>query len=114
MSPPDGVYWILRDGEPVQVTFREYSDWMMRPFEETRRVAEMLLDAFDGTVIRVSTVFLPIDHNWAGGPPILFETMVFGGPEAWDGWQDRYTTLSDAKAGHDRIVEALRKGEELA
>ena len=27
----------------------------------------------------VSTVFLGLDHSWGGGPPLLFETMVFGG-----------------------------------
>lgn len=30
---------------------------------------------------RISTVFLSIDHNFdPKGPPILWETMVFGGP----------------------------------
>lgn len=34
----------------------------------------------------VSTVWLALDHNWTGGPPLLFETMIFG-PESW---QDEY------------------------
>ena len=39
----------------------------------------------------VSTVFLGMDHNWRReGPPILFETMVFGGRYA--GLQLRYAT----------------------
>jgi len=29
--------------------------------------------------IYVSTVFLGLDHSWGEGPPMLFETMVFGG-----------------------------------
>jgi len=28
----------------------------------------------------VSTVFLGLDHGLDDGPPILFETLVFGGP----------------------------------
>lgn len=37
---------------------------------------------------RVSTVFLGLDHNFAeGGAPVLWETMVFGGP--LDQEQDR-------------------------
>jgi hypothetical protein len=28
---------------------------------------------------KVSTVFLGLDHNWSGGPPVLWETMIFGG-----------------------------------
>ncbi len=106
-------WWILRDGEPIKVSFAEYCDWNQRPFEETRQVAEAFVDQLDGSV-RVSTVFLSIDHKWRYGPPILFETMVFGGPEDIDGWQERYATLSEAKAGHARIVESLTKGEALA
>jgi hypothetical protein len=29
--------------------------------------------------VRVSTVFLGLDHSWNVGPPVLFETMIFGG-----------------------------------
>jgi len=50
---------------------------------------------------RVSTVFLGIDHG-LGGPPLLYETMVFGGPS--DGEQQRYGTLEEARAGHEAMV----------
>ena len=30
--------------------------------------------------VKVSTVFLGLDHQYGDGPPILWETMVFGGP----------------------------------
>lgn len=56
----------------------------------------------------VSTVFLGIDHNWGDGPPVLFETMVFGGDH--DQWTDRYRTWDEAEAGHARVVAALREG----
>ena len=52
--------------------------------------------------VRVSTVFLGIDHNWGGGEPLLFETMVFGGP--LDGEIClRYPTWDRAENGHHRI-----------
>lgn len=54
-------------------------------------------------VVRVSTVFLGLDHAFAGGPPALFETMVFGGPLDQDG--ERYSTWAEAEAGHERWVE---------
>ena len=53
----------------------------------------------------VSTVFLGIDHNWGDGPPVLYETMVFGGP--LDEEQVRYCTRAEAAAGHDEIVRRL-------
>ena len=58
----------------------------------------------DGDV-EVSTVFLGLDHNWGGGAPILFETMIFGGEH--DGWQDRYSTWQEAEHGHIAAVRLI-------
>jgi hypothetical protein len=61
--------------------------------------------------VRVSTVFLGIDHGrgWMigeEGPPVLFETMIFGGKH--DQYQDRYCTWAEAEAGHARAVKLVR------
>lgn len=49
--------------------------------------------------VTVSTVFLGLDHRMFGeGPPILFETLVFGGPN--DGRMERYCTWEEAERGH--------------
>jgi hypothetical protein len=58
----------------------------------------------DDTVgdVRVSTVFLGLDHSFGGGPPLLYETMVFGGP--LDGEQERYSTRAEAEAGHATML----------
>lgn len=58
--------------------------------------------------VKVSTVFLVIDHNWSGkGPPILWETMIFGGH--YDLWTERYISLENAEAGHEAAVAMVRK-----
>lgn len=57
--------------------------------------------------VEVSTVFLGIDHNWLDGPPLLFETMVFGGP--LDGEQDHYSTWTEAEAGHAAMVQRCKE-----
>jgi len=61
--------------------------------------------AFD--VVRgqeVSSVFLGIDHRFHGqGDPILFETMIFGGPH--DGWQARSATKNGILDQHKYAVE---------
>ena len=73
------------------------------PLGHDRRVA---LDVVgDATV---STVHLTFDHSMGSGPPVLWETMVFGGEH--DQWTDRYTSLEDAVAGHAAAV-AMVKGE---
>lgn len=63
---------------------------------------------------RVSTVFLSLDHDHSGkGPPVLWETLVFGGPLADE--MERYCTREEALAGHAamvaRVEAALAAGE---
>jgi hypothetical protein len=57
--------------------------------------------------INVSTIFIGIDHRMCGkGPPVLFETMVFGGE--FDGYDYRYTSWDDAETGHKMMVARAR------
>ena len=58
----------------------------------------------------VSTVHLHFNYAWAGGPILLFETMVFG-VDGWDDWQTRYTTEVEAVTGHDVTVAQINAGE---
>lgn len=73
-----------------------------------RTVAKTTITAPDGTVTsEVSTVFLTINHSHTlDGPPILFETLVFGGPLANE--QERYATWDEAEVGHAWMVERVR------
>ena len=92
-------YYILDgNGEPVPVeSFSEAEG----SFEKDRRVA---LDDIAGS--RVSTVFLVIDHQYDNGPPLLFKTLVFGGPLADE--MERYSTRAEALAGHAAMVARVR------
>lgn len=63
--------------------------------------------------VRVSTVFLGLDHAHGGGPPLLFETMIFRDPGGWsEDYCERYTTAAEALAGHARAVELARQPAE--
>lgn len=97
----DTRHMILVDGEPTPVSLLEWGRW----FDDinNRRVAE----TFVGDV-HISTVFLGIDHRFGDGPPLWFETMIFGGEH--DEFQDRYSTLDEARSGHNRAV-AMVQGE---
>jgi hypothetical protein len=53
----------------------------------------------------VSTVFLGLDHNHGNGPPVLFETLIQGGP--LDDHMERYATWGEAVAGHTALLRAL-------
>jgi hypothetical protein len=76
----------------------EWARWMATA---ERHVAH---DTIDG--VRVSTVFLGLDHQFGNGPPLLFETMIFGGED--DGYQERYATWEEAEAGHVAALEKVR------
>lgn len=52
--------------------------------------------------VKVSTVFLGLDHNWGGGVPLLFETMIFGGPH--DQYQERCSTWDEAEEMHAKAL----------
>lgn len=47
--------------------------------------------------------------EWA---PLLFETMVFGGP--FDQEMARYSTWDEAEAGHKKMVKRIKAGGEYA
>lgn len=62
------------------------------------------------TDCRVSTVFLGLDHAFGDGPPVLWETMIFGGEH--DGYQRRYTTREAALDGHLAAMALVTNGED--
>lgn len=90
-----------RDGRKIDL-----STWA-RLFETTdRQVA--YTQVRDG--VHVSTVWLGLDHNPYGhGPPLIFETMVFGGSLHGEQW--RWPTEALAVAGHDQMVAFVRERE---
>lgn len=59
-------------------------------------------DELPGDVF-VSTVFLGIDHNFGVGPPLLFETMIFGGGLTGE-HQERCSTWVQAEEQHAKAV----------
>ncbi len=95
--------YILDDkGNPV--IERDLVTWArwMENFQNRRVADERIGDS------RISTVFLSLDHNWSGvGPPVLWETMVFGGKLNEE--QDRCSgSREQAEAMHARMVEKVK------
>ena len=98
-------YYILLDKIPVP----EYDTIVWGMWFETadRTVLKTQVDTGE----EVSTVFLGLDHNFFfSGPPILFETLIFGGIHNNKMW--RYSTWEQAETGHNRIVEAIMGGDD--
>lgn len=66
------------------------------------------LDSVGG--VEVSTVWLGIDHRFGAGPPLIFETMVFGGEYDEHCW--RYSTREQATSGHLTVRDAVAAGRD--
>ena len=96
---------ILRDGKVIIVSLLEWALWASSDKDfEKRRVAKTKI----GDVL-ISTVFLGLDHGFEQGHPLWFETLVFGGK--LDMEMERYETLEEAMAGHERMVAKVRECE---
>jgi hypothetical protein len=70
--------------------------------------AELSVAATQVGEARISTVFLGLKYGRGGGPPLLWETMVFGGP--LNGEQQRYSSREDAERGHRELEARVRSG----
>jgi hypothetical protein len=86
------------------IVCRDMMEWAKWIETTSRHVADEYIAG-----IRVSTVFLGIDHNYSmSGRPVLFETMIF-----IKGWTEdeqwRYCTYVDAEVGHKKIVEDIKQ-----
>lgn len=94
--------FILKGHEPIASSPAAWGRWM-----ETAD-ADRIVAKDDVGEVHVSTVFLGADHNFRGqGPPVLFETMVFGGP--FDLEQERYCSWAEAEQGHARMLQRVKE-----
>lgn len=95
--------YILVNGKPVEEPdVLKWAKW----FESADRVVEKTLVGD----VEISTVFMALDHGFGVNPPLLYETMVFGG--AMDLHSNRYGTVGDAKRGHFEMVDAVKSKAE--
>src|SRR5262245_50906062 len=93
------LYYILNDAfEPLPIDdVLEWSEWC-------RRHRVLGQDSLPGNIF-VSTVFVGVDTRDAFdfGPPLLWETMIFGGPQ--NRYQERYASREEALNGHRRAIQ---------
>ena len=98
-------HYLLHDDHTIEaISIKEWlsSDESCRAEQRNNKSVALTTDGN----VEVSTIFLQVDHNYKqGGPPILFETMVFCGDNAIS--TVRCSTYDQAVAQHKRIVREL-------
>jgi hypothetical protein len=103
--PIDRPRYYDRAGNPLELM--EWARMFEDGGEDYRRVAYDLIVYGEGHA-EISTVWLGLDHNFSMyGPPLIFETMVFGGPDEDEMEQHRYSTEEEARIGHAGVVEMV-------
>lgn len=91
-------FYYNRAGKPISA-----EQWIT----ERSRVSVVVRRTDLGPLGLVSTVWLGLNHNWDDeGEPLIFETLVFGGPLSE--YLERYATEEEAVAGHAFVVQALQ------
>jgi len=107
IMPIRSKFYVLRGHDVVEADALESAMFFENIGARTVRKTEVVtLDA--ANACEVSTMFLGIDHNYSeNGLPIVFETLVFGGPMA-DSMR-RYATWDESVDGHAETVELVRK-----
>jgi hypothetical protein len=101
---PGPRYYILKGHKAVVADLMTWARWV--------ETADRHIKFSQLKNCSVSTVFLGLDHSFRlsgdeAGPPILFETMIFGGPE--DGFTDRCATWEQAEAMHAAALALVTK-----
>lgn len=104
MSRQRHAFWILDGHTPVpEPDARAWAEFMQ---QARRHIGLDRIEQAECDPVDVSTVFLGLDHNWTcNGPPLLFETLVIGGP--LDQEMYRYATWQEAERGHRIVVDEV-------
>jgi len=96
--------WYVLDGERVvpASSMLEWAAW----FEDANTRVDYTQITSDCSV---STIFIGFNHRYfSDGPPLVFETMIFGGPNDIENNQWRYSSWDDAETGHKAAVRIAR------
>jgi hypothetical protein len=92
--------YILKDKKPVKCN--DLLAWA-DAFEHSDN--QVAFDRIDD--IQISTVFLGVDHaHGQSGPPMLFETMVYGGE--LDKQTERCSTWDEAEVMHKKMLQRVQ------
>ena len=92
-------YYILDSHKARPTSLKAWKIW----FDKANRTVAKT----DIGNVHISTVFLGIDYSFGNGPPLLFETMIFGGK--YDEYQTRCSTWEEAETMHKKACKKVKR-----
>lgn len=118
VCPRKDAMWTRTDGvsayydrDGTRISLWDYVQLVDKSDREYKRVARTtIVEAADPSKsLEISTVWLGLDHSmFSDGPPLIFETMVFGQGSSLDLDCERYATEDAARRGHDEMLLLVR------
>ena len=94
-------FYILAEDGKTPKRVKDVIEWAQAFEKQDRQVAEDFIGR-----VRVSTVFLGIDHDWSGiRKPVLWETMIFG--KGFE-YQTRANSRVAALKNHTEAIEVVK------
>lgn len=99
-------YILDDDNNVIEATTEATIKWLSKT-RGTDRKRVALTNVAPG--VKVSTVFLGVDHQWGDGPPLVFESLAFGVLDDEREIIDRYSTWDEAVAGHEAMVNRVKE-----
>jgi len=99
------MHYTWKAGEQPVQTHTDTAEGLLEWAHENSRSDRHIGDETIGD-LRVSTVFLGMDHNWGEGEPILFETIIFKNEVSL--FEERYCTETQARQGHQEAIERAK------
>ena len=90
-----------REGRPIGMM-----RWSELLGDEDYKILQQDVFVMAQEPVKVSTVWLGLNHNWTGGAPLIFETMIFGGTHDLMCW--RASNEQDALEAHREAVTLLQ------
>jgi hypothetical protein len=109
MVPRRPRWYILNPDKTVSPVedMMAWAAWMDDDSDPMKRRVDFTDIGTNGNLVGVSTCFLGLDHNFRfEGPPILFETMIFGGEYDSEMW--RCSTYAEALVQHETACGVVR------
>ena len=98
------TYLLNKRKRPYKVSFFEWGDIFQTSGK--RHLKDKFIKG-----IRISTVFLGLDHSYLKNQkPQIFETMVFEDESYSEIYLDRYATYKEAQKGHRKAVRWVLNG----
>ncbi len=106
-------YYIREQDKVIECTWDEYLKVDSKVRDDKTIKCDKLSFASGSKNYTISTICLMKHHGMSQNPisPLIFESMIFSDDKDYDGYIKRYTSLKEAKFGHDWIILKIKCSE---